>query len=300
MLKPLQYLNKKSTITGPTVWLTGVIHGDEPGGEVVINKLFAELEKVELLKGSLHAFPVINKSGLVKKVRHLPETGEDLNRLFPGRLGGTIGEAIASDVWQQIIKTKPDLVLDLHNDWLNSISYTLIDDRENMSPDFHARLGQIALVAGLVTVQENVKTFGQTLSGSLTKKSVPALTLELGGAQIIDEKNVKIGVNAILRVLCQLGLISQEIFSETLDVKDASTLSVKNKIFNYSDDPKPTTAGPIQILVKPGQMVEKGDLVARIGNSEKLFAREKAVVLGSTDETISQPGKEILAFGLES
>jgi predicted deacylase len=293
----MTYLEKKSKVDGPVVWLTGTLHGDEPGGGAVIKKLFAELEKVELVKGSLHALPLVNETGADKKVRELPETGEDLNRLFPGQVDGTLGQKIVHNVWQTIIETKPDLVLDLHNDWINSIPYTLIDDRNSMLPDFHARLSRMALSAGLVTVQEISKTLNQTLSGSLTKIGIPALTLELGGAYIVDEKNVRIGVNAILRILCHFGLIAE---NKTLDVNDTPTSSVGStgKIFNYSDEPKPIISGPIQMLVEPGQVIKKGDLIARIEGGEELFANQNAIVLGYTDETISRPGQEMVALGV--
>jgi len=301
----LKRLDKRSEVIGPVVWLTGTLHGDEPGGEVVIKKLFEELEKVELVRGSLHAFPIINESGLEKKTRELPETGEDLNRLFPGQSDGTLGQKIARQVWQAIIATRPNLVLDLHNDWINSIPYILIDEEESMSIPLHAKLEQTALAAGLIVVKENIKTLDQTLSGSLTKIGIPALTFELGGAQVVDENNVKIAVNAISRILRQLDLITEEISppNKTLDVGMPLTSSVEmttGRLFNYSDVPRPTTTGPIKMFVVPGQLIKKGDLIAKIESGEELFSQKNGVVLGYTDETISRPGQEIVALGVES
>ena len=288
----MTYLEKKSKVDGPAVWLVGGLHGDEPGGSAVIKKLFAELEKIELLKGSLHAFPFVNESGLEKKTRELPETGEDLNRLFPGQSNGTDGQKIVSEVWQAIIETKPSLVLDLHNDWIKSVPYILIDDESSIP---------IALASGLIVVRENPKfleTLAGTLSLSLVRAGIPALTLELGGAYVVDEKNVRIGVNAISRILVSLGLITKEIFP-IFDVKGPLTSSV----CLYSDEPRPTTTGQIKMFVEPGQIIKKGDLIAKIESQtgeilEELFARQNAIVLGFTDETISRPGQEVVALGL--
>ena len=293
MSQLLKQLEKKSQVPGPVVWLTAGIHGDEPGGTAVVERLFKELGMVELIKGSLRALPLINKSGAQKKIRELPETGEDLNRLFPGQSNGTLGQKIAHQVWQTIVETKSTLVLDLHNDWINSIPYILLDNDTDAS---------LALASGLITVREDVKTLPieRTLSGSLNKNGIPALTLELGGAYVVDEKNVRIGVNAVSRILCQLGLITQEIYLETKTFDAGVSLTssaemIGEKVFNYSDQPRPKTAGRIKMLVTPGQMIKKEDLIAEIEGGEKLFAERDGILLGYTDQILSCPDQEIVA-----
>src|SRR3989344_817712 len=124
---PMMELHGKES--GPTVWLTGGIHGEEVGGVVVIQEIFKILQKEQLLKGSLYAFPLMNPIGFENATRYLPMTKEDLNRSFPGEEDGTLSERIAKVIFDNIIKTKPDLVIDLHNDWTQSIPYTLIDPK---------------------------------------------------------------------------------------------------------------------------------------------------------------------------
>jgi predicted deacylase len=112
---------------GPVVWLTGAVHGDEVGGIVIIQEIFKELRKDPLLSGTLLAMPLMNPIGFESGVRGLSLSEEDLNRSFPGDEDGSIAERIAYQIFSTILKTKPALVLDLHNDWSASIPYTLID-----------------------------------------------------------------------------------------------------------------------------------------------------------------------------
>ncbi|MFH1173361.1 MAG: succinylglutamate desuccinylase/aspartoacylase family protein, partial [bacterium] len=123
----LAYMELKSKNPGPVVWLTAGVHGDEVGGIVIVQEVFKQLQRGGLLKGSVYAFPLMNPIGFEAAARSTVLSGEDLNRAFPGNKQGSFAERIADTIFQQIIKTKPTLVLDLHNDWSNSIPYTLID-----------------------------------------------------------------------------------------------------------------------------------------------------------------------------
>jgi len=52
----------------------------------------------------------------------------NLSRLETGRIGPpTSAERIAHRIFSTIQETQPTIVLDLHNDWIKSIPYTLID-----------------------------------------------------------------------------------------------------------------------------------------------------------------------------
>ena len=67
---------------GPTVWLSGAIHGDELNGVEIIRRCFAG-STWRTLRGAVIAVPVVNVFGLIEQSRYLPD-GRDLNRSFPG------------------------------------------------------------------------------------------------------------------------------------------------------------------------------------------------------------------------
>ena len=117
----------KSGRPGPVVWLTACIHGDEVGGMVVIQELFRYIRRNPLRCGSLYALPLMNPIGFEMAARHVTMSKEDLNRSFPGNRQGTLAQRIADRIMTAIGETGPDLVIDLHNDWMRSIPYAVIE-----------------------------------------------------------------------------------------------------------------------------------------------------------------------------
>src|SRR4030042_2042699 len=105
----------------------GGIHGDEVTGVGAIQEIFRIVRKQALRKGSLYAFPLMNPIGFEAGSRNITMSREDLNRSFPGDKAGSLAERIADRVFTAIRQTNPSLVLDLHNDWMKSMPYAVID-----------------------------------------------------------------------------------------------------------------------------------------------------------------------------
>jgi len=93
---------------GPTIIITGGIHGDEPAGSLAAKKLTNFTPN----KGKLFIFPAINKEGLAVNNRYY-ENEIDLNRSFPGDEKGNIGEKLTASLFK-FINEKADMVIDLH------------------------------------------------------------------------------------------------------------------------------------------------------------------------------------------
>ena len=125
----LPFMSIESINPGPVVWLTGCMHGDEVTGIVTIQEVFKKIQKQLLLKGALYAFPLMNPIGFEAASRNITISREDLNRSFPGSKNGSLAERIADKIFTTIEQTKPTLVLDLHNDWMKSIPYAIIDPK---------------------------------------------------------------------------------------------------------------------------------------------------------------------------
>ncbi|MBN2274828.1 MAG: succinylglutamate desuccinylase/aspartoacylase family protein [Bacteroidales bacterium] len=282
---------------GPTVWFTGCMHGDEIGGTVVIHEIFKKLKGC-LIKGSVLAFPLMNPFGFETVSRNIIISKEDLNRSFPGDEKGSLGERIASKIFNYILNSKPSLVIDLHNDWNKSIPYVLNDPSSNREVD-RANYSYSGMT-GLLQIEDTDKIHS-SLTYNLTRQNIPAIVLELGESFIINEKNILIGINAIWNILMKLGMVP-----ENAEYYQYPLLSqIGNKMLQYSSLPLSSTSGIIRFTKKPGDIVTKGQKIARVYNAfgkqiENISALADGIVIGHTDNALAFPGSPVMAFGIFS
>ena len=105
----------ESGVDGPTVLLTGGIHGNEPSGAAAAE----QIRHWPITRGILVVIPRVNVPALEANQRRIPGVDKsegDLNRNFPKRNdkdGEPRGE-LAALVWEFAGKLKPDWHFDLH------------------------------------------------------------------------------------------------------------------------------------------------------------------------------------------
>lgn len=293
----LPFMSIKSVNPGPVIWLTACVHGDEVGGIVVIQEIFKKLRKEGILKGDIYAFPLMNPLGFETGSRHITLSGEDLNRSFPGDKEGSLAERIANVIFTKIKETKPSLVLDLHNDWRKSIPHILIDPEPIEHKEAYEKTKAFSKKIKFPVVLDTVEV-EKTLTYSLLKKGIPAFAVELGESYAVNEKDVEHGVKAIWNLLTDLEMVKsfESPFNIFLSEK------IKNRILKYSQQVS-LTSGIIRFLVKPGEIVKKGQPLAKIYNAfgklvEVVKALDEGIVLGYSDSSVAFPGTPIIAFGL--
>jgi predicted deacylase len=94
---------------GPTVMVTGGIHGDEPAGYLAAD----EIATWAIDRGTLLVLPRANAPAIFSRTRNGP--GEpDLNRIFPGDKNGLNSAKLASEILAVIDEFQPEWVIDLH------------------------------------------------------------------------------------------------------------------------------------------------------------------------------------------
>ena len=294
--RQLPLMSIESANPGPVIWLTACVHGDEVSGIVIIQEIFKNLRRT-LLKGRVHAFPLINPIGFETSSRFITLSEEDLNRSFPGKKDGSLSERVAEQIFSEIMAKKPDLVLDLHNDWIRSIPFVLFDYFEKVQyPEAYEKAKVFSKETGLLPVFDTEEVKG-SLSYELIQKGIPSLTLELGEPYVINEKSVEVGVRSIMNILADLGMISP--LAESFSYPMPETL--KDKVLKYQYQSS-STSGIIRFLTKPGELVKKGQPVARIYNAfgkleETITALNDGIVLGHADYSVAFPGASIISFG---
>lgn len=294
----LPLMEADSGAPGPKLWLTGCLHGDEIGGTVIIQEVFQRL-KGNLIAGKISALPILNPFGFEQVSRDLPFSSEDLNRLFPGDERGSLGQRLTHTIYQRIAADRPALVLDLHNDWRRSVPYALLDFEFEHHPDkaLTGRLLELAAALDFPVIIDTEKITG-TLSGTLLKSGIAAITLELGEAMTINEANITLGVKAIWKLLVHLGMVRRDTNTDV----PASQKPVR--LLYYSQRPLSSTSGILRLAVREGSQVKKGQILGRIYNAfgrvqETLRAERDGMVLGCTDHSLSMPGFPVAAFGID-
>jgi putative intracellular protease/amidase len=109
-----EYYVHDSGNSGPTMFVVGGVHGNEPAGAAAAEAI----RHWPLIRGKLVVVPRANVPALEANKRLTPGLGtnlSNLNRNFPraGEGGGARGE-LAEAIWKLAIDSKPDWVIDLH------------------------------------------------------------------------------------------------------------------------------------------------------------------------------------------
>jgi predicted deacylase len=285
---------------GPTIWLTGCAHGDEVGGMVVIHETFRRLRRGALRAGCVRAFPLMNPLGFEVGSRKISMSGEDLNRSFPGSPTGSLAERLAHLVFDTIEQSRPVAVLDLHNDWIRSIPYALLD-----APPIGAEAAVVEAVRGLAgetglpIVQETVP-MPKTLSATLLSRGTPALTLELSESYVVNEQQVEVGVRAVWRIMERLEMVEDDPSLAGGDLPLPA--GAIGPVLRYVDEPRVSTSGVIRFRVRAGQIVQREQELATVHNAfgrrlERVRAPCAGLVLGISDSSVAYPGVPVLALG---
>jgi len=243
--------------------------------------------------------------------RNIPITGdqmyhEDMNRVFPGNEKGSLAERTAHLIFSTISATNPALVIDLHNDWNDSIPYVLIDPYPGLRQRGAWRETQNhAHNTGFPVINEEETPddrddLRRSLSGSLIQQGIPAFTIELGASFVVHEKFVDFGVKSVMNILRSFGMVQGgEQFVYPVPKQ------FDNKTLRYTHEPRASKSGVVRFLAQPGSAVKKGDEIARIYNpfgklEETIVAERDAIVLGHADYSVAFPGMELYAFGYVS
>ncbi len=171
-----------SGVEGPTVLITGGIHGNEPAGAGAAD----QIRHWPLKKGRLIVIPHVNRKALTENVRRIPKFGpeiSDLNRNFPRT--GEPDEArtdLAKAVWAFTKSQKPDWVIDLHEGFaINRQNSKSVGSSILCHPDDTTKpIFEHALAAVNASIDDPQKLFllksdSMTANGSLVRASMERL-----------------------------------------------------------------------------------------------------------------------------
>jgi predicted deacylase len=197
------------------------------------------------------------------------------------------------------MKSEPSLVIDLHNDWIQSIPYILLDPPQAYpNARTERRTLELARATGLLLVEDSdvFHPLRNTLAGAIVDAGVPAFTIEAGGAYAVVEEGVVAGRDAVLSTLR-----SMEMIDWFLPAGHPGT----GAALRYTNRPLCSTSGLIRFDVQPGQEIRKGQILAQVfsafgSREEALLATADGFVLGLEDHARVLPGREVIAVAERS
>jgi len=250
---------------GPTVFVSGAIHGDEIVGTAVIQRVGLELD-AQKLAGTVMLIPVANVYGFLARSRYLPDR-RDLNRSFPGNPDGSLAAQLAHVFFTQIV-SRAALGIDIHTAGVHR--YNLPQIRIAAGD---TRLVELAMAFGAPIIIESPLRDG-SLRALAKGASVDMLLMETGEALRFDRFSIETGVAGVLRVLAHLGMIEADDGLTEVGVPARS---------NRTQWVRSPRGGVAHRALEAGDPVREGDLLAVVAG---LHGEEPQELLSPMDGII--------------
>ena len=185
---------------GPTVLITGGVHGDEYEGPIALLKLARRLTP-GMVRGRVILVPALNLPAALAGTRLSPLDGLNLNRVFPGEPNGSITSMIAHYV-STVLIPMTDIVVDLHSGGL-TLEYLpsfVMHEREDEDWNRRTRAALLAFGAPIALISRELDNavYLDTIAENMGKI---ALSAELGGAGRLSTRTIAIAETGVLNLL---------------------------------------------------------------------------------------------------
>jgi hypothetical protein len=272
---PVHVVNGRAD--GPTLFLTGAIHGDELNGVEIIKRVLKR-PVLKSLRGCILAVPVVNIFGFIAQSRYLPDR-RDLNRSFPGRVTGSLAARLANLVATEIVANS-NFGIDLHTGAVQRTNFPQI--RANLSDPDSRRLANA--FGAPVVIDANVRE--GTLRQYAGSQGVPTLLYESGEALRLDELSIEAGVNGVIRVLRELQMLPAHSKAATV---------VEPTYANDTSWVRAPMSGIINMHCRLGQRVKSQQVLAKISDpfgevETDVTAPAGGIVIGRSTSPLTHEG----------
>ncbi len=251
--------------SGPTMFVSAAIHGDEIIGVEMVRRLLRHAS-IDKLKGTLLVIPVVNSLGFMAHSRYLPDR-RDLNRCFPGSEKGSLAARLANLFMEEIV-SKSDAGIDIHSAAIHRKNLPQI----RVSPDNNETMELARIFAAPLTLTSKLRE--GSLRHAAEESDTKVLLFEAGEGLRFDEFAVRVGVTGILRVMHHLGMIPS---------KGISKPKNQHIVAKSSHWLRAPAGGLLRTFKRNGENIENGDILGIVadpfGEIETEIVSDKAGVL---------------------
>lgn len=242
-------------------------HGDELEGQYVCYELNRRIkEQMEHLTGIVEIYPALNPLGLDTITRSFPIYDVDMNRIFPGTDNGSVAEAVAGRIVEDL--SGADMCIDIHasNIYLREIPQVRLNKSTSDNLLEYAK----RLNTEFVWVHPAATVLESTLAHTMNMMGVPTLVVEMGVGMRITEKFCFELVDGIFCLMKDLG------------IWDGEVIEPKKPVVSLGGEVGFVKAGQSGIFVpqvKHRNDIRKGEIIGRIVNPLE----------GTVEETLMAP-----------
>ena len=268
--------------SGPRLFVSAAIHGDEINGVEVIRRLFNR-KGLAKLKGTLVLVPVVNVFGFINQSRYLPDR-RDLNRAFPGSDHGSMASRLAHIFMQEVV-SRCTHGIDIHTGAIG---------RENL-PQIRANVNEVEETAALARafgapVIINSELRDGSLREAASHNKMPILLYECGEALRFDEASIRAGVTGVLHVMRYLDMLPKRKSRKP----PANQLIAKSSTWSRAPQ-----SGIWRSVVPMGEVVQKSQIIGWVSDpfGEKDAAVEATatgIVIGKSNLPLVHEGEALV------
>lgn len=276
-------------LKGKIVLITSGIHGGEYPGIQTAIELAQELNP-EDVKGILIILHPVNTQAFFKSVASvLPEDGEDLNRVFPGTMEGSLTHKIAFCISRDF-HSIADFHIDLHGGDVNEMVVPFVYYPGIADPAISEMARACACVMHCSYMVRSVERKGAF--NSAAEHGVPSLLIERGGSGLWSRAEVQAYKTDVTNILKKLQVLNGEPLLPKQKPKEIT------RAFYIDAE----VDGCWYPAVEVGQVVSKGAYIGAIKDFfgkvlKEYYASEYVVVLYMTVTLGIKAGTALIALG---
>lgn len=284
---PLHAVYLCGAAPGPTLVVTAGVHGCEYVGIQALRNLAEELDPAAL-SGQVILLPLVNPGGFYAGAKQVvPEDNINLNRAFPGNMGGSLSARLAA-VLEQTLYPAADFLADLHGGDCNEALHPLV---------FFPVAGEEAVnrmaleAAKSLTVPYRVRSSAKNgLYSWAVQKGIPSMLIERGGQGLWSESQVAACREDVYSLLRHLKILpGQNPPREQVEIVEAVYEEAKADGFWYP-------------AVKADTPVREGMILGRLEDEEgnliqEVHAAFTGVSLYYTTALGVRAGAPLIAYG---
>jgi predicted deacylase len=162
---------------GSCLAIVAGVHGDEAEGISALYEMSRTLDLASF-RGRLLLVPIANPLAFGANQRRTPADGVDLNRIFPGKPGGTVSEQLAHRIFE-LVRSNAYFLLTLHG-WYatgDTLPHVEVSD---IASAFRKTTYEAAFASGFEFVRA-VHWHPGLLPAAINAVGIPSMEAELGG-----------------------------------------------------------------------------------------------------------------------